>query len=94
MLKAAETKEERVALVESWRDWENSNGDAHFIQQVEQKMPKKIIKKRPVLAEDGSEAGWEEYYDYIFPGEEAAATSLKLLERARLWKKAAAEDTI
>lgn len=30
--------------------------------------------------------GFEEYYDYIFPGEEAAP-SLTILERARQWKK-------
>jgi hypothetical protein len=31
--------------------------------------------------------GSEEYYDYIFPDEQAAAPNLKLLERAHLWKK-------
>jgi len=55
---------------------------------VEQKMPKKIIKKRKVENEEGK-VGWEEYHDFVFPGEEATTASLKLLERARQWKKTA-----
>jgi len=87
-------KAERVALVESWRDWENTLGDEKFIRQVEAKMPKKIIKKRKLTTEEGDDAGWEEYYDYIFPGEEAAAASLKLLERARQWKQQAQSEDV
>ena len=34
-----------------------------------------------------SDAGWEEYYDYIFPDDEANMPNLKLLQMARLWKK-------
>ena len=34
-----------------------------------------------------SEAGWEEYYDYIFPDETAAKPNLKLLAMAKMWKK-------
>jgi len=30
---------------------------------------------------------WEEFYDYIFPEEEAKAPSLKILEKAQQWKK-------
>jgi hypothetical protein len=30
---------------------------------------------------------YEEYYDYIFPEEEAKAPSLKILEMAQQWKK-------
>ncbi len=50
-------------------------------------MPTRVIKKRPIPTPDGSDAGWEEYYDYIFPGEEVAQTNLKILEKARMWKK-------
>ena len=35
----------------------------------------------------GADAGWEEYWDYIFPEEEAAKPNLKLLEMAKMWKK-------
>ena len=34
-----------------------------------------------------SDAGWEEYYDYIFPDDEANMPNFKLLQMARLWKK-------
>lgn len=36
-----------------------------------------------------TEAGWEEYYDYIFPEDEASGQkrSLKILEIAHKWKK-------
>lgn len=34
-----------------------------------------------------SDAGWEEYYDYIFPDEEAAQPNLKLLAMAKKWKQ-------
>jgi crooked neck len=92
VLKTAENKEERVLLVESWRDFEKSVGDKQHLAEVEKKMPKKVVKKRPVKAQDGTDAGWEEYYDFIFPGEEAAAGFLKLLEKARQWKKGADEQ--
>lgn len=38
-------------------------------------------------AGDGREAGMEEYFDYVFPEEEAGAPNLKLLEAAYRWKK-------
>ena len=34
-----------------------------------------------------SDAEWEEYYDYIFPDDEANIPNFKLLQMARLWKK-------
>jgi crooked neck len=33
------------------------------------------------------ETGWEEYYDYIFPEDEASRPNLKLLAMAKMWKK-------
>ena len=50
-------------------------------------MPKRIKKKRPIVGEDGEAAGWEEFYDYVYPEEEAKAPSLKILEMAQKWKK-------
>jgi len=40
-----------------------------------------------------SDAGWEEYYDYIFPSDEASQSNLKLLEMAKRWKKQTVETT-
>jgi hypothetical protein len=34
-----------------------------------------------------ADAGWEEYYDYIFPDDESAQPNLKLLAMAKMWKK-------
>jgi crooked neck len=86
-LKNAEDKEERVALIESWKEFEESIGDKRYLDEVLKKMPKKVVKKRQLKTEDGTPAGWEEYHDYIFPGEESAPSSLKLLEKAKQWKK-------
>jgi crooked neck len=36
----------------------------------------------------GADAGWEEYYDYVFPDDEKAGTGMKLLELAHAWKNA------
>eukprot|EP01119_Soliformovum_irregulare_P003643 TRINITY_DN1449_c0_g1_i1.p1 TRINITY_DN1449_c0_g1~~TRINITY_DN1449_c0_g1_i1.p1 ORF type:complete len:670 (+),score=220.97 TRINITY_DN1449_c0_g1_i1:170-2179(+) len=85
-----ENKPERVILVESWRDWEKENGDETAIANVEKKIPRKVIKTRPIQNEDGTEAGREEYYEYIFPGEDVLP-SMKILEKAKAWKKANAE---
>ena len=40
-----------------------------------------------VRADDGSDAGWQEYRDYIFPEDAAQQPNLKLLAVAKLWKK-------
>lgn len=43
-----------------------------------------------------SDAGWEEYYDYIFPEDAANQPNRKLLAMVKMWKKqmveTAAED--
>lgn len=46
-----------------------------------------VLLQRPIITEDGTEAGMEEYFDYIFPDEAAAAPNLKLLEAAQRWKR-------
>lgn len=33
-----------------------------------------------------TDAGWEEYFDYIFPDDVSAQPNLKLLEKAKQWK--------
>lgn len=30
-------------------------------------MPRRVKKRRQIQTEDGVDAGWEEYFDYIFP---------------------------
>lgn len=86
-LKDTEDKEARVMLLESWKDFEDKNGDEERKERFEQRMPKRIKKRRKVQTEDGTDAGWEEYFDYIFPDDSMAAPNLKLLQMARLWKQ-------
>lgn len=39
------------------------------------------------LCSSQSDAGWEEYYDYIFPEDAANQPNRKLLAMVKLWKK-------
>ncbi|CAH1790968.1 unnamed protein product [Owenia fusiformis] len=80
-------KEERLMLLEAWKEFEYEHGDEGSQEQVDKQMPKKVKKRRKVQTEDGVDAGWEEYYDYIFPDEESAQPSLKLLAMAKQWKQ-------
>ena len=88
-----DAKEEAVFLLESWREFEKDAvaaglASADAVSEVEKKMPRRVKRKRPILLEDGSQAGgMEEYYDYIFEDETSAAPNLKILEAAYRWKK-------
>ncbi|XP_067011879.1 protein crooked neck isoform X2 [Anabrus simplex] len=86
-LRGANEKEERVMLLEAWRDFETEHGDEESVKSVMQKMPRRVKKRQRVQADDGSEEGWEEFFDYIFPEDEATKPNLKLLEMAKAWKK-------
>ena len=50
-------------------------------------MPRRVKKRRQLTTDTGADAGWEEYWDYIFPEEEAAKPNIKLLEMAKKWKQ-------
>ncbi|KAM6128242.1 LOW QUALITY PROTEIN: crooked neck-like protein 1 [Pterocles gutturalis] len=84
-MRTCEEKEERVMLLESWRNFEEEFGTDTSKERTDN-MPE-IKKRRKLQAEDGSDAGWEEYYDYIFPEDTANQPNLKLLAMAKLWKK-------
>uniref|UniRef100_A0A8B9SC02 Crooked neck-like protein 1 n=1 Tax=Apteryx owenii TaxID=8824 RepID=A0A8B9SC02_APTOW len=86
-MRNCEEKEERVMLLESWRSFEQEFGTDTTKERIDKLMPEKIKKRRKLQAEDGSDAGWEEYYDYIFPEDTANQPNLKLLAMAKLWKK-------
>merc|ERR1712083_579451 len=86
-LRRSKEKEERLMLLEAWRDFESEDGDEKSQAEVHQLMPRRVKKRRKVEAEDGSDQGWEEYFDYIFPEDEAAKPNLKLLAMAKMWKK-------
>merc|ERR1712211_183056 len=67
-------------------------GDEKSQAQVQDLMPRRVKKRRKIETEDGSDQGWEEYFDYIFPEDEAAKPNLKLLAMAKMWKKQ--KDTV
>ncbi|XP_076095734.1 crooked neck-like protein 1 [Mytilus galloprovincialis] len=91
-MKSAGEKEERLMLLESWQEFEADNGDEETRKNVDKLMPQKIKKRRKIQTEDGSDAGWEEYHDYIFPDEEASQPNLKLLAMAKKWKQQMEDD--
>uniref|UniRef100_A0A8C9DI57 Crooked neck-like protein 1 n=1 Tax=Prolemur simus TaxID=1328070 RepID=A0A8C9DI57_PROSS len=86
-MRNCEEKEERLMLLESWRSFEEEFGTVSDKERVDKLMPEKVKKRRKVQADDGSDAGWEEYFDYIFPEDAANQPNLKLLAMAKLWKK-------
>eukprot|EP00897_Mesotaenium_endlicherianum_P005435 jgi/Mesen1/491/ME001024S10726 len=89
---APEAKEERVMLLEAWRDMEAAAAGDGDVAAVSRKMPKRVKRKRPIANEDGTPAGFEEYYDYIFPDETGGAPNLKILEAAYRWKRQRQEE--
>ena len=94
-LKAQGLKEERVTLLNSWRDLELRTSGGN-VTHVESKMPRKIkVKRAATSVDDGTSSrtgvrAMEEDYDYIFPDDEHSAPGIKLLENALKWKAAAA----
>ncbi|KAL4860107.1 Crooked neck-like protein 1 [Chlorella vulgaris] len=89
-----DAKEEAVMLLEAWRSFEAgctsrpAEERQKAVAAVQAKMPRRVKRKRAILLDDGSSTGgMEEYYDYIFPDEAAAAPNLKLLEMAHKWKR-------
>merc|ERR1711915_906832 len=91
-LRQTREKEERLMLLEAWSDFESEEGDEKSQAQVGDLMPRRVKKRRKIETEDGSDQGWEEYFDYIFPEDEAAKPNLKLLAMAKMWKKQ--KDTV
>jgi crooked neck len=83
------SKEDRVLLLDAWRVFEKVKGDAACVSVVEAKMPRRIKRKHMRHDENGTELGWEEYFDYQFPDDEGTASSsnFKILEMAAKWKE-------
>ncbi|KAF4072453.1 hypothetical protein AMELA_G00263180 [Ameiurus melas] len=86
-LRTCEEKEERLMLLKAWNKFEQMYATLANKDRVRKLMPEKVKKRRKLKAENGSDAGWEEYYDYIFPEDAANQPNLKLLAMAKTWKK-------
>ncbi|CAG9533855.1 unnamed protein product [Cercopithifilaria johnstoni] len=80
-------KEERLLLLESWMLFETKHGNEDSVAAVSRLMPKKVKRRRQIQTEDGVDAGWEEYFDYVFPDEQTSKGTMKLFEAARRWKE-------
>jgi len=86
-LRQSGEKEERLMLLEAWRQFEKELDDGVSMKNVDSLMPRRVKKRRKIQSEDGSDQGWEEYFEYIFPEDEADKPNLKLLAMAKMWKK-------
>ena len=88
-MKDAGMTEERVLLLDAWRVFEMTKGDAQSLAKVDAMLPRRVKRKHMRTDESGAELGWEEYFDYHFPNDEDAnAGNLKILEMAAKWKQA------
>ena len=101
--KVSQLNTERLVLLEAWKEIEMQHGTSEDVEKIMAKFPRRIKKRRKITleaAESGeSEYYWEEFYDYVFPDDEAESSKakghLKLLEMAHKWKSAnAATSTI
>lgn len=96
-LKTEDTRPERFQLLELWKEFEEDVADkygeeAAKFEMIKTRVPKRIKKKRKLETPDGTDAGYEEYYDYLFPDMAQAAPNMKLLEMAQKWKAAKAAE--
>lgn len=88
-LKSRSLKDERVALLESWKSFEQQHGSAETLSRVEAKFPRVVKKRRQV--EDSADGAMEEYYDLIFPDDQDEGKgAFKLLQMAHAWRAAQA----
>ncbi|KAK9675192.1 NineTeen Complex (NTC) component, partial [Basidiobolus ranarum] len=85
-MKERELKEERVLILEAWREFETQYGTSETLESVTSKMPK-VVKKRRQVEDEVSGTSWEEYYDYIFPDDVTQKPNLKFLAMAYQWSQ-------
>lgn len=82
-------KEARAMLLQQWLAKEAAFGDLGEVEPVEKKTPRRVKRKRSLLADgNGGGGGCEEFFDYIFGDEEdaTAAAGFKLMKAAYEWK--------
>eukprot|EP00835_Amoeboradix_gromovi_P002926 NODE_178_length_15814_cov_0.338657.p2 type:complete len:667 gc:universal NODE_178_length_15814_cov_0.338657:12470-14470(+) len=71
-----ELVEDRILLLEYWKQYEMMHGDTEHVDKVIGMLPKLVKTKTPL----------GEKYEYIFPDSGQNKQSLKLLEMAKNWK--------
>lgn len=83
LYKERDLKEERVALLNAWKSFEDTHGGEEEREKIAKQMPRRV-KKRRRLDDDS----FEEYLDYVFPADdEGSAKMSKLMAMAQKWKK-------
>lgn len=50
-------------------------------------MPTRIVKRKKITNDDGTDGGVQEHYEYIFNDQQNLKAGSKLLEAARKWKE-------
>lgn len=84
---AGAEKLERLLVLEQWLAFEKAENDEANLNFVKSQMPRRVKKRRQLTTDTGADAGWEEYWDYIFPEDEVAKPNMNLLKMAKEWKK-------
>ncbi|VDL91651.1 unnamed protein product [Schistocephalus solidus] len=82
-LRRCEDKEQRVQLIDAWKDFEAEYGDEKTRSEVANFEPQRVVRSRRLDEESGG--GWEEYVEYIFPDADAEQPNRKLLALAANW---------
>ncbi|EZG65629.1 putative crooked neck-like pre-mRNA-splicing factor [Gregarina niphandrodes] len=77
---------ERAAMINTWLNLEKALGSPATVKMVEEQIPRKVKKRRSVVAEDGLKYT-EEYTAYIFQDEPASSSSLAIFKAAQKWRK-------
>ena len=81
--KDKELKDERVALLNAWKSFEDTHGAEEDKEKIAKQMPRRV-KKRRRLDDDS----FEEYMDYVFPADDESSQKMsKLMAAAQKWKK-------
>jgi crooked neck len=52
-LRSAADKEERVLLLEAWREFEIEHGDEESLAKLKSRLPRRIKRRQKVQADDG-----------------------------------------
>ncbi|KAK6202767.1 cell cycle control protein [Scheffersomyces amazonensis] len=85
--KDKQLNEQRLVILEAWKEYELEHGNEESIKQIEARMPTLVKRRRKV---DNFE---EEYIEYIFPQDQAGISAKpgisKFLENAKKWKSMA-----
>ena len=76
-------KDERVALLNAWKSFEDTHGGEEDREKIAKQMPRRVKKRRRL-----NDESFEEYMDYVFPADdEGSAKISKLMMAAQRWKK-------